>query len=339
MSIDANMLGRFILLLGMLLSFHISTVAQDTLNYGSVDSQVLQAVLRIDIVDSVWHTTIDTTGMEKIKRDSFDVKHQVGTGFLVSKKMDGKEGRFQFLVTNKHLIGQWELGDRKFSKFYKQLKITFYLDESVSRARYTKATLSISEDGTRLASFVLPHPDPQVDIVIIDLLKAKFDGPEPKGLKWASFDTSYLVRFDKIHPNYKTGMGDKVLALGYPYGINSSLDSYPICKFGHIAAFPGEELEFNISKKDKDGKVIGPAKIKGKFLLVDDLMVGGNSGGPLVLPRGTKVIAQGDNSTFTFVTTKNKVLGIVSSRFPGANLSIIMSSDYILDLIEIYLGK
>jgi hypothetical protein len=102
-----------------------------------------------------------------------------------------------------------------------------------------------------------------------------------------SFDVSYLLPFGKITTIF-TGLGDQVFAMGYPLGITSLKNNYPIAKSGYLASLPGEEFEINAPVVNRKNERVN-ARIEGKMLAIDRLIVGGNSGGPVVLPIEIKV--------------------------------------------------
>jgi len=76
--------------------------------------------------------------------------------------------------------------------------------------------------------------------------------------------------------------------MGYPLGITSLKNNYPIAKSGYLASLPGEEFEINAPVVNRKNERVN-ARIEGKMLAIDRLIVGGNSGGPVVLPIEIKV--------------------------------------------------
>jgi hypothetical protein len=127
--------------------------------------------------------------------------------------------------------------------------------------------------------------------------------------------------------------------LGYPRGISSLRDDYPIAKVGYLAAVPGQEVSIPFPAINRAGKVVRPV-IEGKYLIVDGLIVPGNSVGPVVLVGGVRT--RQDPATnrleFTNRPLENDVIGVVSCGLGASGLTVVVSSDYVLDLID-SLGK
>jgi len=131
-----------------------------------------------------------------------------------------------------------------------------------------------------------------------------------------------------------------VFALGYPLGITSLLTNRAVAKAGYLAAIPGEELAFSTPSKTCDGKKDGLVVLRGKLLLVDGLIVPGNSGGPVLLPAGESFGRDSITGQFQIRMTKsNRIIGIVSSTLGPSGLSVAYSSDYIDELIEVLLKR
>lgn len=78
-----------------------------------VDPQVLRNIVKIE------------TFSELKKELSY------GTGFIVSREITvgSGNGRFTFLVTNKHMVSDWTLADGSIAKFNKYLDVHFYRTE------------------------------------------------------------------------------------------------------------------------------------------------------------------------------------------------------------------
>lgn len=124
------------------------------------------------------------------------------------------------------------------------------------------------------------------------------------------------------------GLGSQVFALGYPAGVSSLKNNYPLAKTGYLASLPGEEFEIQL---------VPPTNhFSGKVYLVDGLIVGGNSGGPVILPSTLKFLSRKDGQLSWLTNpTENYVIGLVSQTVQGG-LSLVYSSDYIRDAIEIF---
>jgi hypothetical protein len=171
-------------------------------------------------------------------------------------------------------------------------------------------------------------PDPLVDVAVIrvDDFLAKY--PTAKVHVW-SLDTDFLQPFSEL-PGFYANIGALVFALGYPQGVTSLLTNYPVAKVGHLAARGGEELAI------QSGRVV----YRGKLLLIDGLLVGGNSGGPIVLPGvGAQGVDLETGQIKVRMSGSSRIIGIVSNKTSPDGLVIAFSSDYVRSLIDIHVQK
>jgi Trypsin-like peptidase domain len=281
---------------------------------GRVELSVLKSVVKI----------VSTFGPEKAS---------IGTGFLVSRateKAAGSEKEF-YLVTNKHVVSDWDLSDGTITKYSQAIDVYFYRTSDPDGATYKPRTIQISDaTGKPFASKLALHPNPAIDVAAV-LLNDEL-APANK-IELASFDKSFFVTFAQCI-NF-AGVGDQVFALGYPLGISSLTTNLPIAKAGYIASVPGQEFKIDVPTIDRAGhRVI--AELEGKYLVVDGLIVRGNSGGPVVIPaeRKARIDPRTTQLQFSSEPTKNFVVGIVSTALGGSGLTIVVSSDYILELID-----
>jgi len=256
-----------------------------------------------------------------------------GTGFLVSKQIPLKTDsvRVVFLVTNKHIIGDWNAADGNIQNYYNHLNVFFYSKTRTDQT-LTKVALKDSSGILRVDKIFI-HPDPRKDVVIINVMEEIANNSL---IDLLIFDVSYLLKFNDIM-NWFTGLGDQVFALGYPLGITSLKNNFPIAKSGYLASLPGEEFAIDINVINRK-KVNVKTRMEGKFLLIDGLIVGGNSGGPVVLPSELAIRRNPKTNKVEFGSEmkKNYVIGIVSSALGPSGLSVCLSSDYILEMIEKY---
>jgi len=180
------------------------------------------------------------------------------------------------------------------------------------------------------------HSDPKIDVAAIALDQELLS---TNNIDLVSFDTSFLLPFNKIisEETSGTGLGDQVFALGYPLGITSLNTNYPIAKGGYIASVPGQEFRIDVPTLNRQGQQV-KATIQGKIVIVDGLIVPGNSGGPVIIPAETKVRVNPESKQFQYssMPTQNLVIGIVSTGLGTSGLTAVVSSDYILDLINTY---
>ncbi|HHT9159876.1 MAG TPA: S1 family peptidase [Candidatus Brocadiaceae bacterium] len=264
---------------------------------------------------------------------------QTGTGFLVSREVllrSGKE-HLVFLVTNKHVVGDWDISDGSIINFHKYLDVYFYRTTDPSGTTYKPLTIPLLDNAGKLISGkLILHSNPKIDVAVIALDQELL--PQNK-IDLVCFDVSFLLPFNRIATEETTGvaLGDQVFALGYPFGITSLSTSYPIAKGGYIASLPGQEFRIDVPAVNRQGQQV-KATIQGKILLVDGLIVPGNSGGPVVIPAETRVRIDPKTKQFQHSSqpTQNLVLGIVSAGLGSSGLTVVLGSDYILELINTY---
>jgi len=251
----------------------------------------------------------------------------LGTGFIISKPA-GDDKRYFFLVTNKHLIGNYLLFDGKVESYYDFIKVFCYKKDGSIQ----EIDISLKDKQGQINKLkVFPYPEPHIDIAIISIADELEKVRDPD--KW-SFDLSYLAT-NEILKNWNIDIGDQVFVLGYPYNIYSKSNNYPIAKSGYISSKIGEELIIMIPHKDKNDKTV-MRELKGKIILLDGTLVLGNSGGPVVLPRGRRERTNSDTGRveFTNISIDNLVVGVQSQSFTKAGISVAFSSEYILELID-----
>lgn len=258
----------------------------------------------------------------------------IGTGFIVSYDAapTASDQRLFFLVTNKHVIGDWTLADGDIVEYRKLLNVTMY--GGVGGA-FTSIAVPLTDDtGTPLRDKFLEAQDPHVDVAIVSLNNVQ--GPTAHPFTFNSFDPTYLLPFDRI-TSWFTGLGDQVFALGYPLGITSARTSYPVAKAGYLATLPGEPFAIIIPVTRRNGTETA-VSLDAKILVVDGLIVPGNSGGPIVLPSDLKVRRNPVTKALEFGTSQadNFVLGIISMGIGASGLTLCFSSDYILELIRAF---
>lgn len=242
-----------------------------------------------------------------------------GTGFLVSREVarNGRKSRVVYLATNKHIVGGWELAVGNFTNSCQSLAVHFY------RTNLIPSVLQILNTNGSLfrPDLFLTHPNPSVDVALIPLVGPYRIGGE---LDNQMFDESYLARFSDTS---FVNLGSHVFALGYPMGITSLKNNFPMAKSGYLASIPGEEFSIQINPNNR---------FTGKIYFVDGVIVPGNSGGPLLLPSVVKTMLRDDGQLAWLKNpTPNKVLGIVSQN-TSAGFGIVYSSDYILELIDAF---
>jgi len=275
-----------------------------------------------------------TIKIESIPR--FPGQNAIGSGFFVTSPpfVENIDQRWWFLVTNKHIVGDWSLADGDIQEFYRVLRLFCYGSDS---QLIVPIEIELTDSaGKLLPDRVLLHPDPSVDValVFIPVIKVPFDR-----LSIMSFDPSYLLKFAQIE-NHLMGLGDQVFALGYPMGITSLTTSHPIAKSGYLSTVPGQTFGMDITGKRRNGVPI-KRRLEGKVCLVDGLIVPGNSGGPVILPSDLRVRRDPVNNQLQVATQnlKNLVIGIVSMSLANSGLSLVFASDYIIEIIDAFTAR
>ena len=256
----------------------------------------------------------------------------IGTGFIVSCEgtWASKQQRLPFLITNKHVVGDWTLADGDILEYRQTIRVSFY---GGAGGAFTPITIQLLKpDGSPLPTRLRLAQDPKVDVVAVFLGGVPLpEGPAPR---LNSLDTTYLLPFQNI-TSWATNIGDQVFALGYPLGITSARTSYPIAKVGCLATVPGEVFAIDVPTESRNCTRCS-VHLEGKLLVVDGLIVPGNSGGPIVLPSEVKLRIDSATSQFQYLKemTKNYVIGMVSMGIGQSGLTLAYSSDYLLDLIR-----
>lgn len=285
---------------------------------GRIPPQLLKAVVKIEV----------PSPPERRGR------RRTGTGFLVSRALahDGRPARVSFLVTNKHLLGDWNLADGRISTYHRAIKVFFYRKAGASGPSYAPIPIALVDDDGSPKEHISLHPDPHIDIALIRLDAELFTS---YALDLVTFDAGELVPFDQIMAATATGLGDQVFALGYPHGITSLRDNYPVAKAGYLSSVPGVEFAVEVPLRNRRRERV-TARLEGKILLLDGVVVGGNSGGPVVLPVGPEAGHSPPSRHQPRATgpNKNLVLGVVSGGISSAGLAMVYSADYILDLLD-----
>jgi len=233
------------------------------------------------------------------------------------------------------MVGDWNYADRDIRTYHPWIDVFFYRtgeDPSGQAFRPTRISL-VNATGTLDSSRVRLHPQPGIDLVAIDVTD-KINDVSNQHIRSFAFDKTYTVPFDKIR-DFQTDIADEVIALGYPLGISSQRNDYPIAKIGYLASIPGEEVSIPFPVVNRAG-VATITTVEGKFVIVDGLIVPGNSGSPVVLVGGIRSRRDPQTNQLQFSTKPipNLVIGVVSGSLGGSGLSVVISVDYVLDLLK-----
>jgi len=264
-------------------------------------------------------------------------KPGTGTGFIVAREISNgtKTVRANFLVTNKHMVSDWSLSDGKILNFNEYIDVHFYKESSSGKSNPIRIKL-YDKSGKPRDHDIHTHNEPLIDVAIIFLNRVLKD---KKNIFLPAFDISYLRPFNAI-TSINFNIGSQVFVLGYPFGITSVIKNYPIAKFGFIASSPGETFALDLNTKDRAGKKC-KAHLSGKLLIVDGLIMPGNSGGPVVIASVIKTRIDPKTKKFQHWTqpSNNQVIGILTGGFGSSGLSYSYCSDYIVETIDQFLLK
>lgn len=261
----------------------------------------------------------------------------IGTGFLIAAPFKGanKQGLASFLVTNKHMLGEWNPIDGDFNH-NDWIMVRLYRDMPTPEGPVEEVQVQLKmPDGKLDLSRLALHPEKTVDVAVVrtDDVFMKYQNQIRKRLNMKVLTKDWLERFADL-PGAFGYMGAPVFALGYPRGITSLLTNYPIAKRGHLAATAGEEIALNTSWILRSGQQSGIV-VRGKLLLIDGLIVPGNSGGPVVFP-GAGAFGRDPKTGQVMMKSagSSKVLGIVSTGLGPSGLSYAYATDYFRSLID-----
>jgi S1-C subfamily serine protease len=254
-----------------------------------------------------------------------------GTGFLVIRKMERKQGKV-FLVTNKHVIHQDP--------------------ESREKARYLTLFLNVREkDGTVAGkSFQAPlneddqklwreHPDSHVDVLAVDITSLINSHPnlENRGADYSLFATPQILKEEEITE------GEEVLILGFPLGLFHTRVHSPLVRQGIVATKIGEKIQVRF--RSSSGS---PQRVEIPGFLIDASIIPGSSGSPVVLKP---IIGRKVKDKIEMGTATPYLLGIVSAtetaaiRTEGysfatlAGLGIVYDASTIQETIELFFPK
>jgi hypothetical protein len=227
-----------------------------------------------------------------------------------------------FLITNKHMIGQYSLAD-PFIPF-DSIIVNFYNKNGT----IFKRTIPIKGNKNGLNPLIRMHPQNDIDIVAINITDIYNSNNK---LKKTFALPSFLIPLDSVKSLTDLGIGSQVFAIGYPAGIASANTNKPIAKAGYISSVVTSQFQIDIPVKDRNNR-ISIMRPKAKIFLVDGLIIGGNSGGPVVNPQEPKFRVYNGKLEYTN-NMPNYIIGIVSMGFENTGLSVIYSCDHILEII------
>jgi len=261
-----------------------------------------------------------------------------GTGFIVSFQVIARREttRENFLVTNKHIMSNWSPIDSIATQRVPYIDVTFPSKLLSQNAKpQTRRIPLLNTIGATSNGVFLEHTAANVDLCIVFL---GHEITSDTSIWITSFDMNMLMPFDSIC-GWLFNIGSKVFILGYPDGVTSLRTSSPIAKSGYLASIPGEELAIKIKDTNSVGYLTSKV-LQGKLLIVDGLIVKGNSGGPVILPSILKTrIDSSGGWQFWNKASDNFIIGILSGSLGESGLSYVYSSDYLVEAIESFANQ
>jgi hypothetical protein len=250
-----------------------------------------------------------------------------GAGLVISRTA-GENRKIFFLVTNKHLVGNYALVDGQIHEFFDYISLSLnYADGSQQ-----KADINLKNHGIEnTSSVVIAHPEPYVDVAVVKIPDEAVyrNGQEAVSLESGCLADSAMIR------EWDIDTGDLVFTLGFLYNIYSQSADYPIAKSGYIASCIGGEKIIKFDFLDRNKNILS-REIKAKVILFDGALAGGTSGGPIVTPRGRRemINTRTDTARMGNKAMPNLIIGIQSPSFIESGISVAFSSEYIIELIN-----
>ena len=235
------------------------------------------------------------------------------------------------LVTNKHVLGNWDPVHGAFEPHVWIGVLLYRRDPTKGGPREEIRIPLRGADGAISAQVLAAHPAPLVDIGVAWIDTRLVEG---KQLEISMLGLNWLKPWAEL-PGPYCSAGAEVFALGYPAGVTSLSSGRAIAKVGHLAVSAGEELDLQTAWQQPDGTVRGQV-VRGKLLLIDGLLVPGNSGGPVLEPgAGATGVDPASGLVQIRSAGSSRVLGIVSSGLGPSGLAFAYSGDYIREAVEV----
>ena len=176
---------------------------------------------------------------------------ELGTGFLVQKKIDEKHVK-HLLFSNKHVF--WGKKDKNNSLAEKDLIITFHKTEADGSYKLG-TTHKISLHLKRGQEGYYEHPESLIDVACINI--SSVYRILPVGMRSINLKEFIDFSFDSIYA------GQKVVFIGYPKGFFDNINFLPVMRSGFIASIPAVDFQNR------------------KQLLIDAHVFPGSSGSPV----------------------------------------------------------
>ncbi len=251
--------------------------------------------------------------------------NQVGTGFLISKKMSNDKSTV-FLITNKHVLQNKETGE-----FSQSIAVRFYLKQSgTSDGRIKWVSFPIFNNDKKIRDRIFLHPEESVDIAGLIVTDILVSHPE---LEPMSIPESAILTRERMEQEV-INAGENVFILGYPAGIFSSANFLPLVKSGIISSATNEDLLLTLEK----------TTIKGKIFLVEAALFGGNSGGPVLIKPRWKVtkdketlrqsVSLGEGLPLSLLGVNSGSIHLTDKIYTRVISELMISSDVVSSVIQ-----
>lgn len=207
--------------------------------------------------------------------------HKSGTGFLVRRKVS-KERIVIYLFSNKHVLFPSPSDPNQKNHL---AKAEIEINKSVSN-KIQKAILSITLRDSKGQTFVKGHPNKDVDVAAINVVK---DIKGTLGTAFAIPEERFATK-EFIEKNF-VSVGDRALIIGYPLNLVEQGHVTPIARSAIIATHPNQEFQSL------------------PLFLIDGTVLRGSSGSPVILPIRPYVWTTEDHVNIGKVQ-QNHLLGI-----------------------------
>jgi len=254
-----------------------------------------------------------------------------GTGFLVIRKMEKKQGKV-FLITHKHVIHP----DPESREKAQPLNLFLNVREKDGTVAGNSFQVPLNEDDHKLWR---EHPNPHVDVQAVDIISLISNQPtlENRGADYSLFATPQILKEGNITE------GEEVLILGYPLGLFHTRIHSPLVRQGIVATKIGERIQVRL--RSSSG---GPFRVEIPGFLIDAAITPGSSGSPAVLKP---IIGRKVKDKIEMGMATSYLLGIVSATetaatrmedyvFPTlAGLGIVYDAATIQETIELFFPK
>lgn len=254
--------------------------------------------------------------------------NEMGTGFLVFRPTNEKEGRV-FLITNKHVLNK----KKELRENAREIEVFLNIKNPDGSISGESAMIPlILPDGQKSWK---EHPDGDVDVLAIDITGLIISSPQIEK-KWASYAD---IADENKRKELDITIGDEIMSIGYPLGLKHRKTNFPLVRAGIIATKIGESLEDEI----EESGVIRKRILRG--FLIDGATIPGSSGSPVVLKPLVGRIRRGGISlksapqVLLGIIAETKIAPIQASQgiIPSfAGLGLAFDAETIKETIELF---